>query len=49
MRDIALAAQRLLIGVLVAWLHGWHNVVDGWYYATAGSAWTVVGLVRQAP
>ena len=40
--QIGLAVLRSAAGVLVATLHGWHKVVEGWQYATAGIDWPLV-------
>lgn len=40
--QIGLAALRIITGLLVATLHGWHKVVEGWLYATAGTDWPLV-------
>jgi putative oxidoreductase len=40
--QIGLAALRIITGLLVATLHGWHKVVEGWYYATTGADWPLM-------
>jgi putative oxidoreductase len=31
-----------MTGILVATFHGWHKVVQGWQYLTAGSDWPLL-------
>jgi len=33
---------RIVAGMAVATLHGWHKVVDGWQYLTAGAEWPLL-------
>ena len=40
--QIGIAGLRIGVGVLVATLHGWHKVIEGWQYATAGTDWPLV-------
>lgn len=40
--DAALTMLRVVVGVLVATLHGWHKVVQGWGYLTTGSDWPLL-------
>jgi len=40
--QVGLAALRITAGVLVATFHGWHKVVQGWQYLTAGSDWPLL-------
>ena len=40
--QVGLAALRISVGVLVAIFHGWHKVVQGWQYVTAGSDWPLL-------
>jgi len=40
--QVGLASLRIIAGVLVATFHGWHKVVQGWQYLTAGSDWPLV-------
>jgi len=37
-----LAGLRIIAGLLVATLHGWHKVMQGWHYLTAGSDWPLL-------
>jgi uncharacterized membrane protein YphA (DoxX/SURF4 family) len=40
--DAGIAVLRIVIGLLVATLHGWHKVVQGWQYLTAGTDWPLL-------
>ena len=40
--DTGVVALRTAIGLLIATLHGWHKVVDGWRYATTGAEWPLL-------
>lgn len=40
--EAGLALLRIVTGVLVATLHGWHKVVQGWQYATSGADWPLL-------
>ena len=40
--EATVAVLRIAIGLLVASLHGWHKVVDGWQHLTAGSDWPLL-------
>jgi len=40
--QVGLAALRIIVGILVATFHGWHKVVQGWQYLTAGSDWPLL-------
>ena len=40
--DTGVVALRTAIGLLIATLHGWHKVVDGWRYATTGADWPLL-------
>lgn len=40
--EAGIAVLRIVTGLLVATLHGWHKVVQGWQYLTAGSDWPLL-------
>ena len=40
--QVGLAGLRIIVGVLVATFHGWHKIVQGWQYLTAGSDWPLL-------
>ena len=40
--DAGVAGLRIAIGALIATLHGWHKVVDGWRHTTAGAEWPLL-------
>lgn len=40
--ETGIAVLRVLTGLLVAMLHGWHKVVQGWQYLTAGTDWPLL-------
>ena len=42
MSQAGVASLRIIAGILVATLHGWHKVVEGWQYATTGADWPLV-------
>jgi putative oxidoreductase len=37
-----LVGLRIIAGLLVATLHGWHKVVQGWQYLAAGTDWPLL-------
>jgi len=45
--QVGLAALRIIVGILVATFHGWHKVVQGWQYLTAGSDWPLLHDTAQ--
>jgi uncharacterized membrane protein YphA (DoxX/SURF4 family) len=40
--QVGIAGLRIVLGLLVATIHGWHKVVDGWAYATTGADWPLL-------
>lgn len=40
--QLGLAGLRIIAGVAVATLHGWHKGVQGWQYLTKGTDWPVL-------
>lgn len=42
-----IALLRIVTGSVVATLHGWHKVVQGWDYVTAGSDWPLLHDIVQ--
>lgn len=40
--EAAVTLLRVLTGLLIAGLHGWHKVVQGWAYLTDGSDWPLL-------
>jgi putative oxidoreductase len=40
--DRGVTAVRVVFGLLVATLHGWHKLVDGWRYFTNGADWPLL-------
>ena len=45
--QVGLAGLRIIVGILVAVFHGWHKVVQGWQYLTAGSDWPLLHDTAQ--
>ena len=39
---VGAAILRITVGVLVATLHGWHKVVQGWQYLSGGGDWPLL-------
>jgi uncharacterized membrane protein YphA (DoxX/SURF4 family) len=42
MTEIGVVALRVSIGLAVAYLHGWHKVIDGWHYFVDGADWPLL-------
>ena len=40
--EAALAIRRVGVGVVVATLHGWHKVIEGWHHLTAAGEWPLL-------
>ena len=40
--EAGIAVLRIATGLLIATLHGWHKVAQGWLYLTTGSDWPLL-------
>jgi len=45
--DLGVTVLRVVFGLLVATLHGWHKVVDGWRYVADGVDWPLLHDTMQ--
>lgn len=45
--EAGLASLRILVGVLVFWIHGWHKMVDGWGHLANGADWPLLSDTIQ--
>ena len=45
--DAGIAALRVSLGLLVATLHGWHKIGQGWQHLTTGTEWPLLHDTAQ--